>query len=257
MDKIYSRPRINLKVFQKNSTRDNKGNNNNKDDKNNFIKKYQKNKKAKILKIIMIITIAIITVNTILQAITPILDRQCEIIAKGLATKISNEQATVVMSNYKYEDIANIIKDTNGNITMISANVIKVNEIISDIAIKIQEELNKTQNSTFNIRLGSFTGSKLLSGRGPNVEVKISTVGTVETDLKSEFSSAGINQTIHRIYLEVKCNVIALTPFNNVERQIVNQVALIDAVIVGTTPQTYYNFTGIGTDTDTVTNVIN
>ena len=253
MDKIYSRPRINLKIFQKDNTKENKKNNNNK-----FNKRYIKNKKVKLLKILIIIVVAFITVNTIIKAITPILDRQCEIIAKSLATKISNEQATVVMSNYKYEDIANITKDTNGNITMISANVIKVNEIISDIAIKIQEELNKSNNSTFNIRLGSFTGSKILSGRGPNIEVRISTVGTVDTDLKSEFTSAGVNQTIHKVYLEVKCNVIALTPFNNVEKQITNQVVLIDAVIVGTTPQTYYNFNGIGKDdTDTVTNVIN
>ena len=56
---------------------------------------------------------------------------------------------------------------------MISANVITVNEIISDVAIKIQEELSKVENNSFNIKLGSLTGSRILAGRGPNIEIKI------------------------------------------------------------------------------------
>lgn len=128
---------------------------------------------------------------------------------------------------------------------MISANVVPVNEIISDIAIKIQEELNKTENSSFNIKLGSFTGSRLLSGRGPEIEMKMSTIGNLDTDLRSEFTSAGINQILHKIYLQVECEVAVLTPFHTVEEKITNQVLLAEAVIVGTTPNTYYNFEGI------------
>lgn len=225
MDKIYSRRRIDTKKIS------------------NYFNKKQNNKKySKLLSITIIFLVAIITSNIIIEAINPIINKQCEVIAKSIATKISNQQATFVMSNYKYEDLCNITKDVNGNITLISANVIPVNEIISDVAIKIQEELNNSNNSKFYIRLGSFTGSKILSGRGPNIEIKMSTVGNVETDLRSEFISSGINQTLHKIYLQVDCNVIVLTPFNNIEQKISNQVLLAEAVIVGITPDTYYNF---------------
>lgn len=128
---------------------------------------------------------------------------------------------------------------------MISANVITVNEIISDIAIKIQEELNKEENNSFNIRLGSLTGTKILSGRGPNVKIKIETIGNLDTDLRSEFETKGINQTLHKMYLQVECNVIILTPFKTTEEKIVNQVLLAEAVIIGTTPNTYYNLEGM------------
>lgn len=228
MDKIYSRKRINLpKSFNKN--------------KNN-------EKLIKITKIVFIMCIAIVTANGIIYAIRPIVDKQCINMAKSISTKISNEQATIVMSKYKYEDLCTISKDNNGNITMIKANVIPINEIISDVAIKIQEELNKTDNSNFSIRLGSFTGSRLLSGKGPNVNIKMSTIGNLDTDLKSEFSSAGINQTLHKMYLQVDCNVIILTPFNTMEEKISNQVLLAEAVILGTTPNTYYNFDGVTTN---------
>lgn len=227
MDKIYSRKRIDIKKIS------------------NYFNKEQKDREySKLLSITIIFVIAIITANMMVKAINPIINKQCEVVAKSIATKISNEQATNVMKNYKYEDLCSITKDINGNITLISANVIPVNEIISDVAIKIQDELNNTENSKFYIRLGSFTGNKLLSGRGPNIEVKMSTVGNVETDLRSEFISSGINQTLHKIYLQVDCNVIVLTPFDNVEQKISNQVLLAEAVIVGITPETYYNFNG-------------
>lgn len=93
--------------------------------------------------------------------------------AKSIATIISNEKATKVMKKYSYEDLMNIIKDEQGNIKMISTNIITINEIISDIPNLIQEELNKEENNKFDIKLGSFTGSKLLSGRGPNVEIEM------------------------------------------------------------------------------------
>ena len=128
---------------------------------------------------------------------------------------------------------------------MISANVISINEIISDIPIKIQDELNKVENSKFNISLGSFTGSRLLSGRGPQIEIKMSTIGNLDTDLRSEFTQAGINQTLHKIYLQVDCQVVILTPFDTIEEKIANQVLLAEAIIVGTTPDTYYNFEGL------------
>lgn len=71
------------------------------------------------------------------------------------------------------------------------------------------------------------------------------TDGTVETDLKSEFKEAGINQTLHRIYLEVKCNVNILTPYSTIKETIVNQVLLAEGVIVGNIPNTYYNIEGL------------
>lgn len=95
---------------------------------------------------------------------------------------------------------------------------------------------------------GSFTGIKLLSGRGPGIKIRISTVGNVETDLRSEFKAQGINQTLHRIYLQVKCEVSILTPFKDITRDISNQVLLMENVIIGTVPDTYYNIEGIGTN---------
>ncbi|MCI9178216.1 MAG: hypothetical protein HFJ28_06720 [Clostridia bacterium] len=59
---------------------------------------------------------------------------------------------------------------------------------------------------------------------------------------------AGINQTLHRIYLEVKCNVVILTPYKTVQEQISNQVLLAERLIIGEVPTSYYHLEGISTD---------
>lgn len=201
--------------------------------------------KRKIIKILLILVIAITIVRAVLLSINPIIEEKCKTVAKSIATKISNEQATLVMAKYTYEDLINVIKDENGNIKMIGTNIISVNEIISDIPIKIQEELEKSEKNNFNIKLGSFFGSKIFSGMGPNINIKIQLDGTVETDLKSEFTSQGINQTLHRIYLDVVCKVSILTPVNVISEEIKNQVLLVEGIIAGEIPESYYNLEGL------------
>lgn len=208
----------------------------------------QQKKKARLIQVITIIFIAFTFAYFILESIKPIMEQQCKSMAKSISTKICNIEATEVMKKYKYEDLLVITKDEKGNIKMVGTNVITINEIISDIPVRIQEQLERSENNNFNIRLGSFLGSNLFAGRGPNVNIKMEIVGDLDTDLKSEFTAAGINQTLHRIYLDVKCKVVILTPFETIEEEIYNQVLLAERLIVGDVPSSYYNLEGMNTD---------
>ena len=235
MHKIYSRPRIRIPKIIINTG-----------------EKFKKEKNRKIGKIVIILIIAFSTVKLVLDAVLPIFDTLCEDKAKSIATIISNEEATNVMREHSYDELFTIEKDTGGNITIIKSNVIPINEIISDVAVKIQNQIDKRGREDIEIAAGSFTGFKLLAGRGPGIKIKISSIGNVETDLKSEFTSQGINQTLHRVYLQVKCKVNILTPFDNIEREITNQVLLVENVIVGNIPNTYYNLEGINGASDSL-----
>lgn len=95
-----------------------------------------------------------------------------------------------------------------------------------------------------------------MAGRGPAVKIQISSIGNVETSLKSEFKAQGINQTLHRVYLDVNAKVSILTPFKDIEKDITNQVLLIENVIVGRIPETYYNIDGVD-EKDNAMEVIN
>lgn len=125
MDKIYSRPRLKLpkKVVYTG-------------------KKLQSKKARKMAKMIIILIIAFSTVKLSLDAVLPVFDTLCENRAKSIATMISNEQATAVMNEHTYDELFTIEKDNEGNITMIKTNVIPINQIISDVAVKIQNEID-------------------------------------------------------------------------------------------------------------------
>lgn len=136
MHKIYSRPRIRIpKIIIQSKNR------------------IQNEKMRKMTTMLVILIIAFATVKLILDAVLPIFDTLCENRAKSIATIISNEQATNVMREHTYDELFTIEKDNNGNINMIKSNVIPINEIISDVANKIQEEINNRGRENIEIAL--------------------------------------------------------------------------------------------------------
>lgn len=124
-------------------------------------KSFQKNKR--IFSVMMVLIIAFSFAYFSLKAIEPIMEKNSKSMAKSVATKICNNEATKVMANYQYDDFLNITKDEKGNIQMVGTNIITVNEIISDIPVNIQEQMEKSENNEFSIRLGSFLGSNLFA----------------------------------------------------------------------------------------------
>ena len=145
------------------------------------------------------------------------------------------------MNKYKYEDLAEIVKDDSGKIQMVKLNVIPVNQITAEVITNVQKKFNEVDGTKITIRLGSFLGIKLFSGIGPKINIRASSVGNVEANLKSEFFTAGINQTLHQIYLEITCNMVVLTPYDNVTEKITNKILIAEAIIVGEIPSSYYN----------------
>lgn len=225
ISKIYSRPRLNLK-FLENTPKSNGA----------------RRKVKKTMPVFTIFLIAVITCFSLWNFINPIFENLCEDKTKSIATLITNEETSNIMKKYNYENFFKIEKDEKGNIQMINANVLKINQVTSDIALNIQKKLDENQNRSIYISLGAITGVKYLSGFGPKINIKIATTGNVDTDLKSEFISQGVNQTMHKVYLVIKTNVNILTSLKTIKKTIENQVLIAENVIVGDIPSTYYNF---------------
>lgn len=211
--------------------------------------KLKKNKVSIFISSVFVIVIAVFTFYIIRNAINPIIDELCIDKAKNIATKISNEEATVVMDKYCYDDLITIIRDNDGNIKILKTNTKNINQIMSDIPVSMLEKFKQSENTNISIYLGSVLGTKIFSATGPKINIRIANVGNVDTKLKSEFTSQGINQTLHRIYLELNCEVTILTPYDTIKQKIDNQVLIAESVIVGDVPYSYYNMNGNGETT--------
>ena len=240
-DKIYSRRRF---ILKPNSSRNAKK----VSDKSSKIKK-------KIFKFCIILIVLLLIYRLMFSYIEPIFEAMCEEKVKSIATIITNQQSTIVMNNYQYEELYTIEKDTNGNIVIIKSNVVPINNMISELTENIQREFDKIENPKIEIAIGGLTGMYFLAGFGPNIPIEVSVTGTVDTEVKSEFIAQGINQTLHRIYVIFDCKMQIVTPLKNYEKTIVNQVIIAEHVIVGNIPDSYYNLEGMSNPADTL-NVI-
>lgn len=160
--------------------------------------------------------------------------------AKGIVTTVVNSAVLKGFpDNINYEEIAMINRDINGRISSIQTDVSKLNRIFAGISLDIQNELSQIEDQEVKIPLGVMLGESIFSGRGPKIGIKIIPGGNVQTDFRSEFEEAGINQTKHRIYLMVKTSVSVVAPFMKEKTEIVTSIPLAETVIVGDVPQVY------------------
>lgn len=148
-------------------------------------------------------------------------------------------------SDLTYEEIAHVSTDDTGKINTVRLDVIAVNSLRSDFSESINTALAETDTSELSIPLGSLSGLDLLSGRGPKIPVRLVPVGYAGVDIKSDFVTAGINQTKHTVFIDVTATVKVIAPFSSAETTVSTTVPLAETVIVGNTPDTFADLSAL------------
>lgn len=165
---------------------------------------------------------------------------------RAITTNAINLAATTVINGgLTYDELFEVIKDNNGKITMIQANSPRINTIAREIANLAQANLDALGTQEISISVGTFTGLALLTGFGPDVTIKIVPIGTANCDFVSYFQSAGINQTLHKIYIDVYADVNIITPIDEPTVQVKAEILVCENVIVGEVPEFYLNMSDI------------
>lgn len=223
MDSIYSRKRIKIPKIQGFHT-------NNKNAKRFF-------------SIFIVILVAVTTFYSTFKSLNPIFENLCLEKAREIGTYIMNDASNRILDNIDYTNIIKIEKNENNNI--VKTDVVIINKIASDIALEAEKQFRELEDETIEIPMGAITGNKYLAGSGPNINIKVIPTGNILTEIKNEFEATGINQTVYRIYLELTCKVSVVTQYKTIEDEVVNQVLLVETVIVGNVPESYYNLEGM------------
>ncbi|MBR2614116.1 MAG: hypothetical protein IKC71_00775 [Clostridia bacterium] len=137
-----------------------------------------------------------------------------------------------------YESIVNIEKNKDNDVVLIELNAIKTNQINREISNIAKEIFVSQVENGIPIPLGSFLGLEIFSAYGKKINLKVLNEVFVVCDFNSSFTSAGINQTRHSIYLEVYLTSKIELPFTKREIVSKTEVLLCEAVIVGKIPNT-------------------
>ncbi len=95
---------------------------------------------------------------------------------------------------------------------MLNANAVLMNQIASEASEAAQRRINSLEEEGIELPLGAALGASAFAGAGPKIHFRILPVGTVLTSFVTEFESAGINQTRHKIILEATATVRIVVP---------------------------------------------
>ena len=139
----------------------------------------------------------------------------------------------------QYDRIVYFEKDLDGRITALKTNIGEVNRLKTDILNIINDEILALDHSDIGIPLGSLFLPELLSGRGPAIPVHILSIRNSDAVFKSNFTQAGINQTLHQVTMEVSIDVAVLVLGQTTSFTMESEVVVAETVIVGQVPNTF------------------
>ena len=154
------------------------------------------------------------------------------------ATRAVNDAVEKVLSRMSigYDQLSSVIKDEQGAIKSIETNTGNTNLIKSAVSKAILDELETQKIQKVNIPIGSLAGG-LLTGRGPDITIKVPMDSTVETVFSNKFESAGINQTRHDITLEVKVIIYSVVQGKSVKTEVKTGFTVAECILVGEVPR--------------------
>lgn len=138
-----------------------------------------------------------------------------------------------------YNDLVSLERSSTGDIVALTSNMARANVLRANLLETALAALEGLETMEFSIPLGTIFDWDLLSGRGPNVGVRILYTGTASAEFENTFSSAGINQTCHQIIFHVKADISVLLPGSQEKTTVSTKVCVAETIIVGKVPETY------------------
>jgi len=162
--------------------------------------------------------------------------------AKNAAAAAMQKAVAARMTGGQWSDLVQLVKDGEGQITAAVTDVGRVNELQAALAGDVIAALTAPNTADLGVPLGNLLPSPFFSGLGPKVPIRILSVSEVEVKLMSRFTSAGINQTLHRLLLTLSARVRVLIPTGTVTAMVYADVPAAETVIVGRVPDSYMYF---------------
>ena len=141
-------------------------------------------------------------------------------------------------NNIQYDDIVRVTRDANNNVTSIQTDVIKLNEIRTEIDYLFSEEMNRRPEIHLSVPIGTIIGNEYTVGRGPKINFRLDLSVNTSTDYTSRFYSAGINQTLHQICVEVSGSAYLLSPWYKTTIDFKTSYIVAETIITGIVPET-------------------
>ncbi|MEE3450221.1 MAG: sporulation protein YunB [Acutalibacteraceae bacterium] len=211
-----------------------------------FGKKYKcRNNTAKIIIcILLVFCVAVLLLSALYieKKVSPFMKQYTKLKAEQTMSELFSSTVENKMKelNITYEELTDSSFSNQGEIQMFNTDVVAVNKLKNEVTQELSEKLNNEYNYEVEIPLGSITDSEFLSGTGIKLKFNNTLTGRVYCEYRTEFESGGINQTLHRLYIDITGDLIVIAGGEQEPLQYTCSVLLGETVIVGHVPNTVY-----------------
>lgn len=204
-------------------------------------KRKPKSRAALFLFLVCIVCIIGITVFIFQESMKPIVKTFALTKANNITTVTVNNTINEILrsGDFHYDDLVSIEYDSQGKISAVKTDSIAMNILKTVVSVKISEAVSSIEKTNISIPMGTLTGSTFMTGLGPPVNIRTSLSCSCEIEVKNSFEYSGINQTLHKILLEVTAYVYVITMGDAVSTQVFTAIPVAQTVIIGDIPEIY------------------
>ncbi len=188
--------------------------------------------------------------------IRPIIEKTAMYQSKILASRMITKAVSDVLSgeHYDYASLVEVIYTDSQSVSSVKSNMVSINRLKNEVTAEIDSALLRMSEYDLGISLGTISGFHIFYEQGPVIPIKAVPEGFVQTSLISEFTDTGINQTLHRIILNITVDISAIIPGYTTSAELSSNFIVAETVIVGEIPEAY---THVITGEDDVLDKIN
>ena len=154
------------------------------------------------------------------------------VINDAVLAELENEDAD-------YSKLVTLTTNADGEVISLESNVMNINKLKTRIAQRLEREIERLSEIDIQIPIGTLLGIQLLHGKGFSVGLTVQPRGFAPASSISEFSESGLNQTLHRIVIEIKADVDAIIPGFSTRVPVKTTIVAAETVIVGRVPNAY------------------
>ena len=203
-------------------------------------------KKIKLLIIFMLfILIPLLSIKAVDNYFS---ERTNEFLEQAVAFAASDIFSTASLEVAALSSEENFLKykyDSSNNITGVYVDTIVVNKILALVSNLISDSLNNGQIEErlgmVEIPLGQLCSKALFANIGPNIKIETSPMSSYTTDLFTETSEFGINNTLLEVYIKATISIEAFIPLKSQNITLETKIYLISEVLQGSIPICYFS----------------
>lgn len=189
--------------------------------------------------IILLITIMVISGIAYFRSFAkPLIFDTCRGQVNALASDCVNIATTEISKKgLIYSEYFNVLED-NG-VTLVTSDAARINRLSREIVNDVQKQINAAPPMQLSLPAGTLTGINVFIGKGAPLVLSVTPIGSADCSYSSEFTSMGINQTLHRLYIRVSVSYVVALPFDTLDAEYATEILLLENVIIGKIPETY------------------